>query len=79
MSEVIVIERGIPLPPCNRGRPSGQRVWPLETMRPGESFAIPGKRVKAVRAAAQNAKRRTGWKFTVRKMQDGSYRAFRVA
>lgn len=79
----IQIESGIPIPPRagGTGRPS---KYPFDQLKPGDSFLVPhhdGNPVVTVRrmaAAVKGAAKRTGWKFTTRRLSEG-LRVWRVA
>jgi len=69
------IEKGITRPP---GEP-GVRKYPFSQMEIGDSFLIPQDYMTRVRAAAHRHGERTRTKFTIRRMEDGSYRCWRTA
>lgn len=70
---MIAIEKGIPIPNSGAGRTP---KYPWRTMEVGDSFFA--ENVRNVSAMAAAAMRRTGLKFTVRKVEDG-HRIWRVA
>jgi hypothetical protein len=76
---VIQIDKNVPLPAPKRGVGSAKYPWRL--LEVGDSFLFSGanKHGKSASAQAIRAGRVLGRKFTVRKMDDGSYRCWRVA
>lgn len=50
----------------------------LRKMTVGDSFALPDKTRLSVCNAVAKIKKELGWKFTVRKQEDGHYRCFRI-
>ena len=70
---MIEVEKGIPIPKKkSRGRP---KVYPTYTMEVGESFVIPIEAHSSTRQAAGRCKPK---RFTIRKIDDGHYRCWRV-
>lgn len=54
--------------------------FPLRALKPGQSFAVPPEKKKALCSAVANfSKRHPEYKFTVRKLADGRVRVWRVA
>jgi len=69
------IESGIPLATDQRG----SRIFPFNTMKVGDSFALPSMMATRVSTAATKySKDHSGVKFTVRKNGDG-HRCWRIA
>ncbi len=66
------IEHGIPIPEMRSHK------WPFRTMKPGDSFLVPNE----YRAAAQSAMswfgKRNNMKFCSRKIDDKSFRIWRI-
>lgn len=78
-----MIEKGIPIPPDyratkGRGRPAR---YPLADLEVGESFMVEGDSDERDRLknAAAHAGRRQGKQFSVRTIEPGQYRCWRVA
>jgi hypothetical protein len=71
MEDTVKIEKGVPMPGLGVGR---SRKYPWREMEVGDSFVIQ----KSAYAQAQLASKRTGFKFSVRKV-DGAYRVWRIA
>lgn len=71
----VKVEKGIPLPPIERGRPV---KWPFATMEIGESFFMKGCTKSSVATACNQKGRKFGRKFAMR-AGDGGYRVWRVA
>lgn len=79
----IRIESGIPVPPRvgGGGRPG---KYPFEHMTPGDSFLVtyqdgqpPAHAARRLASATKGASKRTGFKFTTRRLKDG-VRVWRV-
>lgn len=68
------VDKNIPIPPINIKRGS---KYPWEEMGVGDSMLFVGMRVNGVCPQATKAGRRLGWKFTVRKVENG-VRVWRV-
>lgn len=75
------IESGVPMPDC--GKSTGRlRVYPWLEMDVGDSFPIPEGKHDHVRTAASSWTKRhpeDPRAFTVRKMECGAYRCWRIA
>jgi hypothetical protein len=76
----IRIEKGIPIPPVKtrgkEGRTSPKYPW--RDMKVNDSFLFPAHVARGAFAAAALAEKYTGYRFVVRRMEDG-YRCWRVA
>ena len=71
------IEKGIPVPPrVYRGRVS---KYPFANMEVGESFLVEATPAKAASLATAAGRRRPGWKFISRKVDETHARVWRVA
>lgn len=76
MSEVIAIEKGVPIP---RGR-GGKPRYPWKAMEVGDSFVAPSDvSERAVYVNATLAGKSLGRRFSCRKLPCGSVRVWRVA
>ena len=54
-------------------------LYPFHQMKVGDSFALPpDKKQTTVITAATRFGQKSGMKFTIRKMEDGSYRCWRI-
>jgi hypothetical protein len=80
-----VIEKGIPIPPKQAGRPP-QNKYPFKKMKVGHSFAVPvnGQGYQKVQSAvsgnASNITKKTGAKFSTRFDKEAkAVRIWRVA
>jgi hypothetical protein len=74
------VESGIPIPPfINRGRYSAKSLsYPFGVMQRGDSFSLGNVDPARVRAAAyQRTLKNPMETFTVRQMEDGTYRCWR--
>lgn len=71
------IEHGKPIAPAYSGR---RALYPFATMRLKDSFYEPdSQRIRALRSAASYWQRKTGKRFTVRRVPEGGARCFRIA
>ena len=70
MTEPISVEKGVPLPPEKRGRPTR---YPWDEMNVGDSFLYSKRHAMSRHAssAASSAGRSRGWTFTTRKVPEG--------
>lgn len=72
---VFKVERGVPLP-------EPRNIWrcryPLADMEPGDSFVVPAEHYYRVGKSMSNFAKKTGLKFTIRKLPDGGARIWRV-
>lgn len=65
----LLIEKGVPIP----------RRFPFEEMEVGDSFAVPKEISKdAIYGSANYYGNKYNKKFTVRRMDDGTYRCWRI-
>lgn len=71
-----VIEKGVPVPPRNLGRPP-KHEFPFYSMKPGDSFLCEKAEASRCQKQASNIhQRHPGSKFTTRKLPDGSMRVW---
>ncbi len=73
MKETIDIEPGVPVPV--KRVPHGRHAAMLAAMTDGESAVVPAKQIPNVRSQAS----RMGIKVVTRRMEDGSFRVWRVS
>jgi hypothetical protein len=69
------IER-VPIPPAAYSQESIRDN--LRLLTPGDSFALPAERRRALATAAWQTGKINGWTFTTRAMDDGTVRVWRV-
>lgn len=72
------IEKGVPLPARRFGRKS-RFLFPFEQMEIGDSFAGQKSDWASAQAAMRRFCRMNGKEFTIRKLEDGGFRIWRVA
>ena len=70
------IEKNVPLPAG--GRRSGDSMYPFPKMEVGDSFKIDERVIRRTRNAAYLFGSRRGWRFCCRKLDDNSYRIWRI-
>lgn len=63
------IERGIPIPPRNRG--TRDPKYPFRDLRVGDSFYVPNKKVQDLSRVAQYWAHKDNTKFSFRSIDDG--------
>ena len=68
------IEKKVPVPEYRTKRAK----WPFRKMEIGDSFELPDHEVKNARSSAYQLALRTNMKFIIRKMQDGTFRCWRI-
>ncbi len=67
------IEHDIPVPDVS------SRKWPFATMNPGDSFLVPNEYRSAAQSAMSWFGKRNNMKFCSRKIDDKSFRIWRIA
>jgi hypothetical protein len=80
----LTIERGIPMPSTEKhaGRRPSDETLARKQMQVGDSYTVQGRDAVKVRNHLQVWVRYhglAGWRFSVRTMEDGSLRVWRVA
>ena len=73
---MIKIESNIPIPRNKSGR---EMKYPFKLMEVGDSFLVPPGSDNKVRICAHASRKQTGYNYTVRKMEDGTYRCWRIS
>jgi hypothetical protein len=75
---MIPIDKGVPIPRAKRGGP-GKRpaIYPWMDMEIGDSFFAEGLTQAHLAAVGSYTERKTGWKFTTRKVPGGT-RVWRI-
>lgn len=68
------IEKGVPPP-----EQISKAKYPFPEMEVGDSFVAPQSDIDKVRFAAGQMARRKGMKFATRRMDDGTYRIWRLS
>lgn len=68
------IEKNVPFPPPKNSK----AIYPFQYMEIGDSFVCSDKNLSTVSSAAQYAKRKFNYKFTIRKQAVG-HRVWRIA
>jgi hypothetical protein len=83
MTAAFEVEKGVPIPK-QRARREGGTKYPFAEMEVGDSFAVGFVSEKVLTAIRQASvrfvkERHPDRKFSFRKLEDGSYRCWRVA
>lgn len=79
MSE-LKIEKNVPVPNGFRnGRNKSEFTKLIDSMEIGDSILLPDESVTSTKAIIYQAKNRSGILFSVRKVDGGKYRAWRIA
>lgn len=73
---MISIDSNIPMPKKRSGR---EMKYPFKLMKVGDSFLVPPGDEDKVRICAHSSKKKTGYNYTVRKMEDGTHRCWRIS
>lgn len=73
----IQIDKGIPIPKRNAGRPRGSK-YPYQDMEIGDSIFLPVTTSGSASATTNHWKKQSGFTFSQRKVE-GGYRAWRVS
>jgi hypothetical protein len=68
----VTIEHDIPVPEVS------SRKWPFATMKPGDSFLVPNEYRSAAQSAMSWFGKRNNMKFCSRKIDDRSFRIWRI-
>ena len=69
------IDKGVPLPPSNRGR---SKSSPWRTFDVGDSTFIVGKRPNTIGGLFTKVQKELDWKFTLRTVTEDGVRGVRV-
>ncbi len=73
----MIIDKNVAIPKTNHlGR---QPAYPFHEMEIGDSFKVSPDKALLVRNASNGYGSRHGKKFSVRKMEDGTYRCWRIS
>lgn len=66
MSPMFSVQSGVPLPQIDRAPKGGRRKYPLETMKVGDMFFVPGKSTRPISAYISRETKDLPGKFSAR-------------
>src|SRR5262245_16146810 len=66
MSAMLSVQKGVPLPEINRAPKGVRRKYPIETMKPGDMFFVPGRSSKSVSAYISRISKDVPGRFSAR-------------